>query len=94
MVPALVARGWKKQTAVGIVGSSALLGMIIPPSIPVIIYALYVNISVGGMFLAGILPGIASLDAKEKMMNRYVPSSAKHPWLDCVSLHSHRTCSM
>jgi len=59
MVPALVARGWKKQTAVGIVGSGALLGMIIPPSIPVIIYALYVNISVGGMFLAGILPGIA-----------------------------------
>jgi C4-dicarboxylate transporter DctM subunit len=59
MVPALVNRGWPKSTAVGIVGSGALLGMIIPPSIPVIIYALYVNVSVGSMFLAGILPGVA-----------------------------------
>ena len=58
MVPALVAQGWEKNFAVGLVGSSALLGMIIPPSIPVIIYAIYVNVSVGGMFLGGVVPGL------------------------------------
>lgn len=58
IVPALVERGWSKEFAVGLAGSSALLGMIIPPSIPVIIYALFVNVSVGGLFLAGVLPGL------------------------------------
>ena len=58
IVPALVQRGWSKEFAVGLAGSSALLGMIIPPSIPVIIYALFVNVSVGGLFLAGVLPGL------------------------------------
>jgi C4-dicarboxylate transporter DctM subunit len=58
IVPALVERGWSKEFAVGLAGSSALLGMIIPPSIPVIIYALFVNVSVGGLFLSGVLPGL------------------------------------
>lgn len=58
VVPALVAKGWSKEFAVGLAGSSALLGMIIPPSIPVIIYALFVNVSVGGLFLAGVIPGL------------------------------------
>jgi C4-dicarboxylate transporter DctM subunit len=58
IVPALVQRGWTKEFAVGLAGSSALLGMIIPPSIPVIIYALFVNVSVGGLFLSGVLPGL------------------------------------
>ena len=58
IVPALVERGWSKEFAVGLAGSSALLGMIIPPSIPVIIYALFVNVSVGGLFLSGVLPGV------------------------------------
>jgi C4-dicarboxylate transporter DctM subunit len=58
IVPALVQRGWSKEFAVGLAGSSALLGMIIPPSIPVIIYALFVNVSVGGLFLSGVLPGL------------------------------------
>lgn len=57
-VPALVARGWDKAFAVGLVGSSALLGILIPPSIPAIIYSLYVNVSVGGLFLAGVIPGL------------------------------------
>jgi len=58
IVPALVQRGWTKEFAVGLAGSSALLGMVIPPSIPVIIYALFVNVSVGGLFLSGVLPGL------------------------------------
>jgi C4-dicarboxylate transporter DctM subunit len=58
VVPALMARGWPPYFAAGLVGASALLGMIIPPSIPGLIYGLFVGISVGAIFLAGILPGI------------------------------------
>jgi C4-dicarboxylate transporter DctM subunit len=58
VVPALIARGWPQYFAAGLVGASALLGMIIPPSIPGLIYGLFVGISVGAIFLAGILPGI------------------------------------
>ena len=58
VVPALIARGWPKYFAAGLLGASALLGMIIPPSIPGLIYGLFVGISVGAIFLAGILPGI------------------------------------
>lgn len=58
MVPALIARGWPKPFAAGLVGASALLGMIIPPSIPGLIYGLFVGVSVGAIFLAGVLPGI------------------------------------
>ena len=58
VVPALIARGWPQYFAAGLLGASALLGMIIPPSIPGLIYGLFVGISVGAIFLAGILPGI------------------------------------
>jgi C4-dicarboxylate transporter DctM subunit len=58
VVPALIARGWPPYFAAGLVGASALLGMIIPPSIPGLIYGLFVGISVGAIFLSGILPGI------------------------------------
>ena len=58
VVPALIARGWPKPFAAGLLGASALLGMIIPPSIPGLIYGLFVGVSVGAIFLSGILPGI------------------------------------
>lgn len=58
IVPAMVQRGWSKEFAVGLAGSSALLGLLIPPSIPVIVYAIFVNISISGLFLATVIPGI------------------------------------
>ena len=58
VVPALIARGWPRPFAAGLLGASALLGMIIPPSIPGLIYGLFVGISIGAVFLAGLLPGI------------------------------------
>lgn len=58
MFPALVARGWPREFVVGILGPSALLGMLIPPSIPGLIYALLTEISVMKVFLSGVLPGI------------------------------------
>jgi TRAP-type C4-dicarboxylate transport system permease large subunit len=43
---------------VGVTAASATLGPIIPPSLPFVIYGMMANVSVGALFLAGILPGV------------------------------------
>lgn len=50
--------GYDKKTALGVTGMSSLIGPIIPPSVPVIVYALLAEESIGDLFLAGIVPGI------------------------------------
>src|SRR5438270_12573970 len=49
--------GYSMEFSVGVTAASATLGPIIPPSLPFVIYALFANVSVGALFLAGILPG-------------------------------------
>jgi len=58
MFPALVARGYPKTFVAGILGPSALLGMLIPPSIPDVLYALVAEVSVMKLFLAGVMPAL------------------------------------
>lgn len=58
LFPALVARGWPPAFVGGILGPSALLGMLIPPTIPGLIYALVAGVSVMKVFLAGVVPGV------------------------------------
>ena len=50
--------GYSTEFAVGVTAASATLGPIIPPSLPFVIYGMMANVSVGALFLAGILPGI------------------------------------
>ncbi|XVH33470.1 TRAP transporter large permease (plasmid) [Haloferacaceae archaeon DSL9] len=50
--------GYDKDMALGVTGSSAIIGPIIPPSVPVIIYAVLADVSIGRLFLAGIIPGV------------------------------------
>ncbi len=57
-VPEMLRLGYTPRFAVGVVAGSSVLGMIIPPSAMLIIYALVAQQSVGHMFLAGIVPGI------------------------------------
>ena len=57
-VPEMLRFGYGRRFAVGVVGGSAVLGMIIPPSVMLIIYAVTTEQSVGAMFIAGILPGL------------------------------------
>ena len=57
-VPEMMKLNYNKRFAVGVVAGSSVLGMIIPPSAMLIIYAIVAEQSVGHMFLAGILPGI------------------------------------
>jgi len=57
-VPEMLARGYHPRFAVGVVAGSAMLGMLIPPSILMIIYAILTDTSIGDLFLAGVIPGI------------------------------------
>ncbi len=57
-VPEMVRHGYTKQFSVGVVAGSSVLGMLIPPSLLLILYGLLTEQSVGDLFIAGILPGI------------------------------------
>ena len=57
-IPIMVSLGYDKVFSAALVATSGGLGVIIPPSIPFIIYGLVTSTSVGAMFTAGILPGI------------------------------------
>ena len=57
MIPALVKRGYHPDFSTGLLTTAGSLGIMIPPSIPMIIYALIMNVSVTREFLAGIIPG-------------------------------------
>lgn len=57
-VPEMLRLGYNKRFAVGVVAGSSVLGMIIPPSAMLIIYAFVAEVSVGDMFIAGIIPGL------------------------------------
>ncbi|KPK56243.1 MAG: C4-dicarboxylate ABC transporter permease [Thiotrichales bacterium SG8_50] len=58
LIPGMIAAGYDKRYAVGVIATSGSMGILIPPSIPMIVYADAVEESVGKMFIAGILPGI------------------------------------
>ena len=57
-IKAMKDHGYSSEFAVGVTAASATLGPIIPPSLPFVIYAMMANVSVGALFLAGILPGV------------------------------------
>ncbi|OXT00344.1 C4-dicarboxylate ABC transporter [Notoacmeibacter marinus] len=52
--------GYSKEFAAGIIANAGTLGILIPPSIVMVVYAAATNVSVGRMFLAGIIPGIVA----------------------------------
>ncbi len=56
-IKAMKDHGYPTEFAVGVTAASATLGPIIPPSLPFVIYAMFANVSVGQLFLAGIIPG-------------------------------------
>lgn len=58
MVPAMEKKGYPKPTAAALVAVGGELGAVIPPSLPMVVYALVANVSIGSLFIAGILPGI------------------------------------
>ncbi len=57
-IPAMAKKGYPKPFAASLVAASGELGAIIPPSLPMIIYGLVTNVSIGSLFIAGIIPGV------------------------------------
>src|SRR5881398_547178 len=58
VLPAMVQQGFPARFGAGVITTSGSLGILIPPSIPMVIYAVATNSSVGKLFIAGIVPGI------------------------------------
>ena len=58
LIPEMEKRGYPKPFAAGLTVASSTMGMIIPPSIPMILFAVTAQVSVGKLFLGGIIPGI------------------------------------
>ena len=57
-IPEMIRYDYNKRFAVGVVAGSSVLGMIIPPSVMLIIYAFVAEQSIGDLFLAGVMPGL------------------------------------
>ena len=58
MIPAMIASGYGERYSVGLLGSAGSLGILIPPSIPMIVYGVATEQSVGKLFMAGVGPGL------------------------------------
>ena len=58
LVPAMKKRGYDEKFALGLTGASSLIGPIMPPSIPAIVYAVSAGVSVGSLFFAGVVPAL------------------------------------
>jgi TRAP-type C4-dicarboxylate transport system permease large subunit len=57
-IKAMTDHGYSKEFSVGVTAASATVGPIIPPSLPFVIYGMMASVSIGQLFLAGVIPGI------------------------------------
>ena len=85
LIPAMKAKGYPAPLAAAIMSSAATLAIIIPPSIPMILYAVMAGTSVVKMFVAGIIPGILGgfglMGAAYGFARRYnLPIEEKFQW--------------
>ena len=78
LYPALLNEGYDKKYALGAITSAGTLGVIIPPSIPLIIYGIITDTSITDLFLAGLIPGLmltAVLLTYSLIRNRHLPKT-------------------
>lgn len=58
VVPTMLEKGYDKKFVLALIAAAGSIGVIIPPSIPIVVYSVTVNSSVSSLFLAGFIPGI------------------------------------
>ncbi|MBP0616874.1 TRAP transporter large permease [Jiella mangrovi] len=75
MIPAMESRGYPRSFAAALTAASGTLGIIVPPSVVFILYGVLTNTSIGGLFVAGIIPGI--LVAGLFMLTAYIVSKKR-----------------
>ena len=84
-IPAMIKKGYPADLAGAIAAACGTVGVIIPPSIPMVTYAVTANVSVGNMFISGIVPGIiiaVVLNLVHRILcTKYEPADKKAPRL-------------
>jgi C4-dicarboxylate transporter DctM subunit len=78
LIPAMVKAGYPVRFGAGVVASAGGLGILIPPSIVMVMYAVSTNSSIGALFMAGVVPGLA-LAAMLMFTTWYVASKGGYP---------------
>lgn len=58
LIPAMEEEGYSQETSVGVTAASSTIGIVIPPSIPMVVYSSVAGASIGALFLGGVVPGI------------------------------------
>ena len=77
LYPALLQHGYPKRFALGALTSGGTLGIVIPPSIPLILYGIVTETSIADLFIAGIIPGVmiaVVLAIYSYWVNRHMPA--------------------
>jgi tripartite ATP-independent transporter DctM subunit len=90
LIPAMKRQGYHAEFSAAITAAAATIGPIIPPSIPMIIYAVVAEVSVGSLFLAGVIPGLLMgvyLFAAVYLISRRraYPVQARSTWRELVT---------
>jgi len=75
-VPAMLKRGYPSSFATGITAASGIVGPVMPPSIPAVLYAVAAGVSLGGLLIAGILPALLLVLAL--MLSVFIWARDKH----------------
>lgn len=84
-IPAMVRSGYARGLAAAVESASSSLGAIIPPSIPMIVYGSIAGVSIGGLFIAGYVPGLLlavslAVVLRVSARRRGVPLDARASW--------------
>ncbi|MGM0421274.1 MAG: TRAP transporter large permease [Bacillota bacterium] len=79
LIPAMEKEGYPKDYAAGLTAGSSLIGPIIPPSIFMVLYGAMTGTSIGGLFMAGVVPGII-LGGAFMLMNHYYSVKYDFPY--------------
>jgi tripartite ATP-independent transporter DctM subunit len=90
MIPAMEKQGYPSRFAAGVTVASSTMGMIIPPSVPMIVYAMVSGASIGKLFIAGLVPGV--LIGLSQLLtvfylsrkNHYHPKREAFDWKDFI----------
>jgi tripartite ATP-independent transporter DctM subunit len=81
-IKAMKDEGYDPETAAAITAASATIGPIIPPSLPMVIYGVSADVSIGGLFLAGVIPGLLMAGALMLMVTEVARrrNMPRHPF--------------
>jgi C4-dicarboxylate transporter DctM subunit len=80
LIPAMEKEGYRSDFAAAVTVASSIVGPLIPPSIPMLVYGIASNASIGALFLAGLTPGVvvglALLALNRRLLRNFTPTAA------------------